>query len=133
MTAKKIVLDEKPTFELNNYDIHKQLFSKIDPPDENKLTKMLTNVGAWFSTDMACNYYMLMCKEISYYTVFHFNNMNYDKGVAELKKTLQFRGTILDIVYVHAEDAYECWVKNPNGEVEMYYLFKYNWGVIEIS
>lgn len=134
MTAKKtIVLDEAPTIELDNYSIHKQLYAQMEPLSEKDLNKKLTSIGGWFSAHLTSNFFMLMCKEISYYTVFHLKSLNYTKAVEELKKTLEFRGTIIDINYVHGEDAYECWVKNADGEVEMYYLFDYSWGVIEID
>ena len=134
MTAKKhIVLDEAPKVELDNYSIHKQLFAQMPEPEEKVIKKKLASAGGWFSSHPDCNYYMIICREISYYTVMHFNNMNYEKGMQELKEILESRGTILDIVYNHAEDAYECWVKNFDGEVEMYYLFTYDWGVVEIN
>lgn len=134
MTAKKkIILDDAPKMELNNYDMHKQLYAQMKPLSDEDLNKKLVSIGGWFSTFAKDKYFMLMCKEISYYTVFRFNKPNYTKGVEELKKTLQFRGQIIDIVYVHAENAYECWVKNSLGEMEMYYLFNYDWGVVEIG
>lgn len=129
---KKIVLDDKPTFELDNYDIHKQLYAQMEPNQE-KIGRQLTSIGAWFSAKYPCKFWMCMCKEISWYTVFHLKGMNYEKAKEELRKTLEFRGTIVDIEYVHAEDAYECWIKNPEGEIEMYYLFPYDWGVVEID
>lgn len=134
MTAKKkIVFDEKPTMELDNYSIHKQLYAQTEPLSKEALNKKMASIGGWFSAHMKSKYFMLMCKEISYYTVFHFNNMNYLSGIEELKKTLEFRGTIIDIEYIHEQDAYECWIKNSVGDVEMYYLFDYSWGVVEID
>ena len=127
---KQIVVD--PSGTLSNYDIHKQLYAQMEPNEET-LNKQLANVGAWFSANMSCKYWMLMCKEISYYTVFHFNSFNWNKAVEELKKTLDFRGTLVDVSYVHGQDAYECWIRNPEGDVEMYYLFPYDWGVVEID
>lgn len=129
---KKIVLDDKPTFELDNYDIHKQLYAQIEPNQE-RIDKQLTNIGAWFSAKYPCKFFMCMCKEINWYTVFHMKSMNYNKAKDEIEKTLRFRGEIIDIEYVHAEDAYECWVKNSENEIEMYYLFPYDWGVVEID
>lgn len=116
------------------YDIHKELFKKIGPLPEKKKQEGLANIGGWFGVHSKCHYYMLMCKEKSYYTVLHFNNHNYSKGIQELEELLEFQGDILEIHYVHGEDAYECWVKNKDTEeVNMYYLFTYNWGVVEIE
>lgn len=116
------------------YDLNKQLFKKMEPLSEDKKSKELANVGGWFSTHPYCNYYMLMCKEKSYYTVLHFNNCNYSKGIEELKELLSFQGEILSIHYVHGEDAYECWIKEKDTqEIKMFYLFAYDWGVVEIE
>lgn len=116
------------------YDVHKELFKKVGPLPEKKKKEALANVGGWFGSHVKRNYYMLMCKEKSFYTVFHFNNHNYSKGIHELEELLEWQGEILEIHYVHGEDSYECWVKDKEtGEVSMYYLFPYDWGVIEIE
>ena len=120
--------------EINNYQIHKQLYSQMKPLDDEKLGEKLASVGSWFSAHMKHKYFMLMCKEESYYTVLHIKDMNYSKAVKELHNLLDFQGDILDIRYVHGEDAYECWVKGEDDEeAKMFYLFLYDWGVIEIE
>lgn len=103
-------------------------------PSKETLKERYVSIGAWFSTSPACDYYMLMCKENSYYTVFHFNNMHYNKGMEEVQKTLESRGEVIDISYSQENDAYECWVKEKDTEeIHMYYFFKYDWGVIEVE
>lgn len=129
---KRIVLDEKPTFELDNYDIHKQLYAQMEPNQE-RINKQLTNIGAWFSAKYPCKYFTLMCREIYDFTTFYFASMNYDKAKDELNKLLQSRGEILSIEYIHSEDAYECWLKHKDGEVRMYYLFPSDWMMVEID
>lgn len=133
MTAqKRIVLDDAPQVELSNYNIHKSLYSQMPAMKEETFQKNMVSIGGWFSTNPKCKFFMLMCKEISYYTVFYLENPNYSKAVEELARTLKLRGEIIDINYVHSENAYECWVRNSQGEVNMYYLFEYDWGVIDI-
>lgn len=119
--------------EINNYQIHKQLFSQMKPLDDEKLGEKLAFVGSWFSAHMKQRYFMLMCKEENYYTVLNIKDMNYSKAVKELRDLLTWQGDILDIRYVHGEDAYECWVKDEDEESKMFYLFVYDWGVIEIE
>lgn len=134
MTAKKkIVLDDAPQIELTNYDIHKSLYAQMPAMDEEKLKKKMISIGGWFSTNPNCKYFMCMCKEISWYTLFYLKSSNYTKAVEELEKTLHIRGEIVDINYIHEQNAYECWIKNRQGEIEMYYLFEYDWGVVEID
>lgn len=120
--------------ELTNYEIHKQLYATLSKPNELTLKAKLVGIGAWFSTKPQSNYYMLLCREINYYTMFHFNDMNYDKGMEELSEVLAERGELVDIVYSADNDAYECWVKDTEtDEISMYYLFEADWMVVEIE
>lgn len=119
--------------EISNYDLHKQLFEKVEPLSKDSFNSKLINIGEWFSKSPKCNYYVLMCRDIYYYTVFHFLNMNFSKGILELKETLEGLGQIIDINYIHGEDAYECWIKRENGDIQMFYLFPADWMVIEIE
>ena len=120
--------------EINNYQIHKQLYSQMKPLDEEKMKEKLASIGSWFSAHMKQKFFMLMCKEEDYYTVLYIKDMNYSKAVKELHELLAWQGEILDIRYVHGEDAYECWVKRKEDEeAKMFYLFLYDWGVIEIE
>ena len=79
---------------------------------------------------------MLMCKENSYYTVLHLNESNpwvIDSATKTLAELLEYRGHIIDITYNDLTDAYECWIKEKSdGEIHMYYLFTYDWGVVEV-
>ncbi|HAU87135.1 MAG TPA: hypothetical protein DCW90_17100 [Lachnospiraceae bacterium] len=120
------------TVELDSYSIHKQLYSKVDPPDEQTLKTQLASVGAWFSTNLKCNDYTLMCREKYDFTVLHFEDMNYDKGTQEVRSLLESRGTIMDIAYSHATGGYECWVKDSENEVSMYLLFESPWIIVNV-
>lgn len=135
MTAKKkIILDDAPKMELNNYDMHKQLYAQMKSLSDEDLNKKLVSIGGWFSTFAKDKYFTLMCREIYDFTVFRFNHPNYAEGVSQLKKLLENRGEIIDINYIHRENAYECWIKNrETEEVRMYYLFSSEWMVIEIG
>lgn len=79
---------------------------------------------------------MLLCKERSDYTVFHFSkNYDYENALKEIKEVLEERGTLLGVNYVHGEDTYECWVREGEGddaEVYMYLLFDADWMIVEV-
>ena len=135
--SSKIIDFKKPehgknVVTLSNYEMQKQLYLKAAKPTPKEMNKKITSVGAWFSTHMDCDYYMLLCKELSDYTVFHFNNMNYEKGMRELEEVLESRGIIKDIRYNAASDAYECWIEKDE-EIHMYLFFMYDWGIVEIE
>lgn len=115
------------------YEAYKQLYGALAHPSEKTLKEQLTSLGSWFSVKPACNYYMLLCRERNDYTVLHFNNMNYLKGMQEVKEILESRGTIYDISYNSTVDAYECWIKDKDDEFAMYMFFAYDWGVVEVE
>lgn len=119
--------------EFSNYEIHKQLYGKMSIPTAETLKTQYVSIGAWFSTHPMSNYYTLMCREIYDFTVFHFNNMNYDAGMKEVKTTLTSRGKVLDINYSPDNDAYECWVKCNDGEIRMYLLFNSDFMTVEVE
>lgn len=116
--------------EISNYAIHKQLFAQMDPLSNEKLDKKIKDIAEWILG--SSKYQMLMCKEISYYTVFHSTSDDVDKYKKEIKETLKYRGQVIDITYNDVTDGYECWIRDSCGEIFMYYLFSYEWGVVEI-
>lgn len=118
--------------ELSNYDIHKQLYSSVEPLTEDVLATQLVSVGAWFSSNMQCSHYTLMCRELYDFTVLQFKTLNFDKATQELRELLESRGEIMDIAYSHAAKGYECWVRDVDGEVNMYLLFESPWIVVDI-
>lgn len=118
--------------EIDNYALHKQLFAQVDSPSEERLNEQLASVGAWFSSNLECNDYTVMCREKYDFTVLHFDSMNYEKGVQTLRELLESRGTIMDIAFYHGNAAYECWIRTPEDEVVLYMLFESPWIIVNI-
>ena len=120
--------------ELDNYSIHRQMYAKVQPLSQEDLHTQYTALGAWASTHYKSHYYMLLCRDIHYYTVFNLINPNYDKFVQEIKECLAFKGKVIDIEYNHSSDAYEIWLKEyKTDEVYMYMLFEAEDFVIEVG
>lgn len=132
---KELSADEKKEFSigLTSYDISKRMYEHMNPMEEKKKVTQFASIGAWFSTDPLSDYYCLMCREVYDFTFFHFKNMNYSKGVVEVRDLLESRGTIIDISYNHDNDGYECWVKDSDGEAKMYLLFNASFMAVEIE
>ena len=80
-------------------------------------------------------YWCLLCRERYDFTVFNIiAAKNYEPIRKELSETLNNRGFILDITKDNDSGAWEIWVKDfDTGEAFVYYLFKYDMGVIEIN
>lgn len=121
--------------ELTEFEIERQLYDKAKI-DVYRVLDGLSSIGAWFSTHLFSNYYCLMCrdKKVPDVTILHFKNMNYSKGMEEVRDLLESRGEILDIVYDHVNDAYKCWVRTKDdNKPNMYYLFDGEKMVIDIE
>ena len=76
------------------------------------------------------NYYMLLCNDTRYYTVFNCRtDAPYEGIIPIIIECLQDQGVIQQICPTEKEDAIECWIKNNKG-CFMYLLFDYDWGVV---
>ena len=104
------------------YDMNKQLYARVPHIPDETVKERQHRMVAWI--DYTSNkYYMLLCRERHDYTVFarlHDSTGDNRKLIDEVIGLLRDRGTLVDIIYDEKE------------EVFMYYLFPYDWGVIEI-
>lgn len=117
----------------NLYTMAQEEMKKVLPMNNYDLQRDLANIGAWFSIDMQEQYYMLLNRELSDYTVFNFLGMNYSKGVEELLEVLDGRGPVLQIDYNHDNKYFEIWVKYlMDNTPHMYILFPCSDFIIEI-
>lgn len=127
-------------FDLNMtlYDANKSIMKTMAPVPEAKMKQDFAGIGAWMSKFVGTEYFMLMCKERSDFTLLHLKNPNYLETIKELRALLEERGTLLGVNYVHGEDCYECWVRVEatefqEAEVFMFMLFDAQWMVIEVE
>lgn len=112
------------------YDMNKELMKTAKPLDNKEINKQLVRVKDFFSGDEV-RYYMLLSKERSDYTVFRLkNSLSSTKAIKDLKECLNNRGEILSIEKTEDNVAFEIWLR-IDGENFVYYLFRYDFGVIE--
>lgn len=119
----------------NLYNMNKSLVAQEKPLDYIAFGVALAKVSNWFQQSRA-RYFMLLCHENRDYTLFNFVNKHaadpahYVHAAQELEECLVNRGKIISIEYQDTEDAWEIWIND--GEPKVYYLFKYDMGVIEV-
>ena len=80
-------------------------------------------------------HYMMLCKEINYYTVFvscpnHVCNDSFSEVVVECAQSV---GEILDINFDETKSAVQIWVRNAPEEVHALMLFPYDAGVVQFG
>lgn len=117
------------------YDINKNLIIKQNPLSASKIRKALEKLCT-FTYAKENNYYMLLNKERSDYTLLHLQSNNFPSckflAFNDIKECLENRGTILSMEKTSDGEAFEIWL-NINDEAFCYYFFPYDLGVIEVN
>ena len=125
--------DQKIDTGMSLYELNKQGYAQLLPYDETQIQDAITCINE-FSDKNKGKYYMLLCKEMSYYTVFEKDFLEYDclslgHGVIECLDNV---GTIHGIDD-NGEGALEIWVKTSDEEVYCMLLFNYDVGVVKVG
>ena len=125
------------------YDLNKQMVKSLPPMDEEGKSAFINNIFNKFIEKDSNKYYMLLCKELSYFTVFHKDDINTDNFAETIHQLLSERGTIITAGWDNEknQNSIEYWVSvktpienNPNyTEIYCFYLFRYDEGVVEVQ
>ena len=125
------------------YDLNKQMVKSLPPMDEEGKSAFINNIFNKFIEKDSNKYYMLLCKELSYFTVFHKDDINTDNFAETIHQLLSERGTIITAGWDNEknQNSIEYWVSvktpienNPNyAEIYCFYLFRYDEGVVEVQ
>ena len=124
---KKAMLD----LGMTEYDVNKLVVAQLPALiTEKQLAPYREMIREYTHNHItSVGYYMLLCNDIHYYTVFEVCD-EYEEQVENIiLECLQNIGVIQQINKAENENAIECWVKNEKG-VFMFMLFDYEWGVI---
>lgn len=124
------------------YDLNKQMVKSLPPMDEEGKQAFINNIFNSYIAKEPNKYYMLLCKELSYFTVFHKDEVNTDNFAETVHELLSERGTIITAGWDNEEvkTGIEYWVSiktpienNPDyADIYCFYLFKYDNGVVEV-
>lgn len=115
------------------FEINQQIISQLPNLTTAELGQKKAEINN-FHLNKQSNYYMLLCKEISYFTIFEFTNREGDfdsfgKGV--LACLIEGVGTVVSVDVL--EDEVEIWVRDDQGEVNCFHLFDYSQGIVTIG
>lgn len=113
------------------YEINKSVMKTQPVMKKKQVEEKKKELKAFFMEKINDKYFMLLCKELSDYTVFIISStMNCGFAVNELEECLNNRGDILSIERTEDNIAFEIWIKKDE-EAFVYYLFPYAKGIIE--
>jgi hypothetical protein len=118
---------------MNIYDVNKQIIAQLGVLTEeeyDKAKQLLTE----YVLDTHNTYYMLLCKDVDYYTLFYVyygmvrpNNLN--KFNEDVIDCIHDIGAIKSVEKV--DGAIEIWAHPVYGDPVVLYLFPYDMGVVE--
>ena len=118
------------------YEANQLIMKDETPFSKAEIIAAMEQIAIWVHDNAASEkYYMMLCKELSDYTVFDLN----EKGntphycntmAADVIDCIQNRGTLLSIEATEDNKAWEIWIKMIDG-THAYYLFPYTSAVIE--
>ena len=118
--------------QMNLYDMNKQIISQL-PGLNNEELEAKKGLFADYEATHEEDYYMLLCNELKYYTVF---NMASDRGTAvfvdEVVGCLQDFADEVKSIELNELGAVEIWFQKDE-EIYVMYFFPYTQGVIECA
>ena len=112
------------------YDLNKAAVAQLPNYSEadKQAAKELINAYDDFST--MTRYYMLLCRELNYYTVFQRQFTGLEDFGDVVIECLENLGNIKSIEVTEDKTAIEAWIVNSDNEAYVVYLFNYDQGVI---
>jgi len=119
------------------YDINKQIIAQLENIENNeeKMQEAKDIIKKYTDCDRT-TYYMLLCKDINYYTVFHVDPLfkeDYNTIVDEVIDCLHYIGAIKSVSLNNSGEGIEIWVHPVDSDPMVMYLFLYNNGVIQCT
>ena len=121
---------EAEGIQMSLYDMNKQLIAQMPPMEDiDKQKEILAN----FYMSFADRHFMLLCRDINYFTLFEWDpDIEGEVGKFEnlVLECIHDIGVIHDMQYVNDNTAIEIWVMTPAEEMVCMYLFPYDAGVV---
>ena len=122
--------------QMSLYDMNKQIIKQLGDLSDEQIEAVLDIFEEYYSNTIQ-QYYLLYGKEMSYFTLFHYDEFaegSYGCLGELVIECLTNIGPIYSISLTEAKDAIEIWVM-PEGkeEVTCLYLFGYDSGVVEFG
>lgn len=125
--------EKAPSVGVPSYEIMKSLADALDKMNNKEIQEKKELIIDW-KKQFKDRFFMLLGKEISYYTIFEHSAVyevpNLAEGVIECLENL---GDILYIEENNDRTAIEIWIRQNNQEPTILYLFPYGHGVVQIG
>lgn len=121
------------------YQLAKDAVEQFGVLSKEEVQKKIELIDKFSEDNASNNYFMLLCNELRYYTIFHFPTEQSECDFRTLGEgvfgCLENVGDVYAADLTEAKDAIEIWVKPQGKDTEMVvmYLFPYDTGVCTIG
>ena len=123
--------EENPGITL--YEINKLIISQLPTLNEESIKKAKQIIKDYvYNEEHEDDYYMLLCHELKYFTVF-VNDLecNTDEVIENvIIDCLNSVGEIKSIELTEDKEAIEIWITDPEGDTYVMYFFDYGRGIV---
>ena len=124
----------KGNINMSLYDINKSLMSQMPDYSSEQIKELENKVDNWVNEKYLSNeYFMLLCNDIHYYTLFHLNSEKSDfRTVGEGLTYLLYEAGYTISAEEDYPDHFEIWGKKDKDAVA-FMLFPYDQGVVNFG
>ena len=122
------VPDPSAVMELKPIDFNKQLVSQIEDYNEEDFINAMDIICEYTNLKPG-EYYMLLCRDYNYYTLFKTGEEAYEPFSSEVIECLKNVGTVKAFDITDDKEVIEIWVMIDD-EPYVMYLFNYDQGVV---
>lgn len=124
---------ENKGLQLNLYELNKNIMSQMNPMTKEDIYNKSGEIFEFYTEVAPNDYYMLLCREYNYYTLFapdfRYKNHGEDDFVSAVLSIIEELGPVYSIE--KTETAIEFWIKPEGSETPLaFYLFPYDAGVV---
>lgn len=110
------------------YEINQMAVQQLEPLTEEQVEEAKKYFRS-LTQKFESKYFMLLCRDLNYYTVFVMENENTPNFEDEVTECLRTLGEIKSVeIY---DELIECWITDAENVAHVAYLFDYSKGVIE--
>ena len=115
---------------MNMYDINKQIIAQLPAINEADMIAVKREIIRKYCDQQKAEYYMLLCRDINYYTVFRIDLKLADETIEDvLVECANCIGAIKSVGFTEDGCAIELWMTNEE-DTYVAYFFPYDQGVI---
>lgn len=127
-------MDAKSKINVSLYDINKSTMAQMQPISLKQRLEAVKIIKDFCSGATSDNYFMLLCRDLNYYTIFPVRNNNANSqavGTAVLT-CAENVGQIVDVERNTDTNSIEIWIKT-NDDAYCMFFFDYTKGIVPIK